>query len=131
MSRTLSIVSVSLILAACADPTSPLTPPPRLAVYATPQELFATYVALGTSNSQGVTSAGINAAGQRSAWPAQLAARVGEVPQDRTIVVVCRSGNRSAQGREILRQSGIRTVTSMAGGMNDWTAGGLPVVTGP
>ena len=77
MSRTLSIVSVSLILAACADPTSPLTSPPRLAVYATPQELFDTYVALGTSNSQGVTSAGINAAGQRSAWPAQLAARVG------------------------------------------------------
>ena len=77
MSRTLSIVSVSLILAACADPTSPLTSPPRLAVYATPQELFDIYVALGTSNSQGVTSAGINAAGQRSAWPAQLAARVG------------------------------------------------------
>ncbi len=61
----------------------------------------------------------------------QLAGRLGEVPLDRTIVVVCRSGNRSAQGRDILRQAGYVTATSMAGGMNDWTAAGLPVATGP
>jgi rhodanese-related sulfurtransferase len=36
----------------------------------------------------------------------------------------------SAQGREILRAAGLERVTSMAGGMNDWTAAGLPVVTG-
>jgi lysophospholipase L1-like esterase len=39
--------------------------------------VFARYVALGTSNSQGVQSAGISAATQRSAWPAQVAARAG------------------------------------------------------
>lgn len=61
----------------------------------------------------------------------ELASRVGEVPADRTVVVVCRSGNRSAQGRDILRQAGLSAVASMAGGMNDWTAAGQPVVAGP
>ena len=61
----------------------------------------------------------------------ELASRLGEVPTDRTVVVVCHTGNRSAQGRDILRQAGLVTVTSMIGGMNDWTAAGMPVVTGP
>lgn len=59
-----------------------------------------------------------------------LASRAGEVPKDRDVVVVCRSGNRSAQGRDILLNAGFSRVTSMAGGMNDWAAAGLPVVTG-
>jgi hypothetical protein len=75
MKRTLSVFSVVLALAACTDPVAP--PQPSFSVTATPQELFARYVALGTSNSMGVQSAGIFAAGQRAAWPAQLAARVG------------------------------------------------------
>lgn len=61
----------------------------------------------------------------------ELQARLSEVPDDQTIVVVCRSGNRSAQGRDILRQAGYADATSMAGGMNDWTTAGYPVVTGP
>jgi rhodanese-related sulfurtransferase len=61
----------------------------------------------------------------------QLAQRTGEVPKDRPVVVVCRSGNRSAQGRDILRQAGFTEVTSMAGGMNDWQAAGYETVSGP
>ena len=60
----------------------------------------------------------------------ELAARVGELPRDRSIVVVCRSGNRSAQGRDILLAAGFTSVTSMARGMNDCITAGLPVVTG-
>jgi rhodanese-related sulfurtransferase len=60
----------------------------------------------------------------------ELANRVAEVPADRQIVVVCRSGNRSAQGRDILLGAGLPSVTSMAGGMNDWSGSGKPVVTG-
>jgi phage shock protein E len=60
----------------------------------------------------------------------QLASRVAEVPADREIVVVCRSGNRSASGRDILLDAGLASVTSMGGGMNDWTAAGLPTETG-
>jgi len=61
----------------------------------------------------------------------ELAARVAEVPTDREVVVVCRSGNRSASGRDILLAAGYPGVTSMAGGMNDWSLAGLPIETGP
>ena len=57
----------------------------------------------------------------------QLASRLSEVPRDRQIVVVCRSGNRSQQGRDILINAGFEQVTSMTGGLNDWRASGYPV----
>ena len=60
----------------------------------------------------------------------ELSARLSEVPRDRQVVVVCRSGNRSAQGRDILLGAGFPSVTSMAGGMNDWAAAGYPTATG-
>ena len=61
----------------------------------------------------------------------QLAARQDELPKDKKIVVVCRSGNRSAQGRDILLNAGFNEVTSMAGGMNDWSRLENLVITGP
>jgi rhodanese-related sulfurtransferase len=60
----------------------------------------------------------------------ELASRVNELPKDRPIVVVCRSGNRSQTGRDILLQAGI-AATSMNGGLNEWRASGHPVVSGP
>jgi len=60
----------------------------------------------------------------------ELPNRLGELPRDRSILVVCRSGNRSAQGRDILLGAGFGSVTSLAGGMNDWITAGHPVVTG-
>lgn len=57
----------------------------------------------------------------------QLASRLGEVPRDRQIVVVCRSGNRSQEGRDILLEAGFEHVTSMRGGLNEWRASGYPV----
>jgi rhodanese-related sulfurtransferase len=57
----------------------------------------------------------------------QLPARLGEVPRDRQIVVVCRSGNRSQQARDILLNAGFEQVTSMSGGLNEWRAGGYPI----
>ncbi|MEW5990949.1 MAG: rhodanese-like domain-containing protein [Chloroflexota bacterium] len=60
----------------------------------------------------------------------ELATRIGELPRDLSIVVVCRSGNRSAQGRDILLSAGFPAVTSLDGGMADWTAAGMPVETG-
>jgi rhodanese-related sulfurtransferase len=57
----------------------------------------------------------------------QLSARLNEVPRDRQVVVVCRSGNRSQQGRDILLNAGFEQVTSMTGGLNEWRASGYPV----
>lgn len=59
-----------------------------------------------------------------------LAQRVADVPKDKDVVVVCRSGNRSRTGRDILLQAGFPRVTSMAGGMNQWRAAGFPTVSG-
>jgi rhodanese-related sulfurtransferase len=57
----------------------------------------------------------------------QLPARLNEVPRDRQIVVVCRSGNRSQQGMDILLDAGFEQVTSMTGGLTEWRASGFPV----
>jgi rhodanese-related sulfurtransferase len=56
--------------------------------------------------------------------------RWGEVPADRVVVVVCRTGHRSAQGRDILRAAGLTTVTSMTTGMTGWIAADLPIEIG-
>ena len=61
----------------------------------------------------------------------ELAARLDELPKDQEIVVVCRSGNRSAKGRDILLSAGFTQVTSMAGGLTQWKAAGYPTVSGP
>jgi len=61
-----------------------------------------------------------------SSLPQELA----KVPKDKTVVVVCRTGNRSAQGRDILLKAGYPNVTSMAGGVTDWQSKGLPIETG-
>jgi rhodanese-related sulfurtransferase len=61
----------------------------------------------------------------------ELPNRLNEVPKDRNVVVVCRTGHRSAQGRDILLNAGFTLVTSMTGGLTAWQAQGLPVVTGP
>ena len=61
----------------------------------------------------------------------ELASRVNELPRDQEIVVVCRSGNRSAQARDLLLKDGFTQVTSMAGGLNQWKGAGYPTVNGP
>jgi len=60
----------------------------------------------------------------------ELEARVGEVPRDQEIVVLCRSGNRSKRGRDILLEAGFDRATSMAGGIVAWKAEGHPTVSG-
>lgn len=60
----------------------------------------------------------------------QLQARLNELPKDKEVLVVCRSGNRSQQGRDILLAAGFNA-TSMAGGMKDWYAKGFPIEGAP
>lgn len=55
----------------------------------------------------------------------QLSSRLNELPKDQEIVVVCRSGNRSQQARDILVNAGFNA-TSMAGGLKEWYASGYP-----
>lgn len=58
-----------------------------------------------------------------------LSSRAQDLPRDRLIIVMCQSGVRSAQGREILRSLGYSRVTSLSGGIQAWINSGLPVET--
>ncbi|MBK7316474.1 MAG: rhodanese-like domain-containing protein [Anaerolineales bacterium] len=60
----------------------------------------------------------------------QLQNRLAEIPKDREILVVCRSGNRSQQGRDILLAAGYNA-TSMTGGLKEWYAKGYPIEGAP
>jgi hypothetical protein len=83
VARSLCIVGAASALASCSDITEPTTgssravPLPRKTYAVTSQELLANFVAIGTSNSQGVQSAGVFASAQRAAWPVQLANKAG------------------------------------------------------
>ena len=82
MQHRVAVLLAAPTLVACESPTRPdvstLTPQkPNSTKKLTAQDILSRYIALGTSNSMGVQSAGIFAGGQKAAWPAQLAARVG------------------------------------------------------
>ncbi len=50
-----------------------------------------------------------------------------QIPTDKTVIVTCRSGNRSGQATEFLRQQGFDNVHNMEGGIVAWQAAGLTV----
>lgn len=59
----------------------------------------------------------------------QLEARLAELPRDRDILCVCRTGNRSGMAVRHLRRAGISAV-NVRGGLVAWQAAGLPVKRG-
>ena len=54
--------------------------------------------------------------------------RPAEVPTDRPVIAMCRSGNRSGKAALALAAAGV-DVINITGGMKAWEAAGLPVVT--
>jgi rhodanese-related sulfurtransferase len=59
-----------------------------------------------------------------------LAARIGELPADRPLMIVCHSGSRSSAVTGFLARSGRSDVVNVAGGMDAWERKGLPVKRG-
>jgi rhodanese-related sulfurtransferase len=56
----------------------------------------------------------------------QLSSRLNEIPKDKTVVAVCRSGNRSGQATQLLRQAGF-DAHNMDGGMISWEQAGFDI----
>jgi rhodanese-related sulfurtransferase len=56
----------------------------------------------------------------------QLRERLGELPKDRTILAVCRSGSRSESAMRGLLTLGY-TVENLEGGITAWKRAGLPL----
>ena len=61
---------------------------------------------------------------------ASVPARVGELPKDRPVYVICATGNRSQDATWWMRSAGIDAY-SVAGGTSGWARLGRPIVTGP
>jgi rhodanese-related sulfurtransferase len=60
-----------------------------------------------------------------------FAGRVGELPTDRPLLLICHLGGRSAAAAGFLMRTGRTDVSNVAGGMDAWERAGLPVRRGP
>jgi adenylyltransferase/sulfurtransferase len=61
----------------------------------------------------------------------ELEERLGEIPEDRAVVVYCRTGQRSEDAADLLRRAGMKRVSNLRGGMIAWAREvepGIPVV---
>ena len=56
----------------------------------------------------------------------ELSGRAGEIPKDRPVLFVCRSGNRSGMAADAFREAGWDT-HNLAGGLEAWVADGRPL----
>lgn len=52
----------------------------------------------------------------------EIPARMGELPADRELVVMCHHGMRSMQVTQFLRHQGFHNVRNLAGGIDAWAA---------
>lgn len=57
----------------------------------------------------------------------EVASRLNEIPTDKEVIVTCRTGNRSAQVVDLLREMGYTNVHNMEGGIVAWEEAGFPV----
>jgi len=60
----------------------------------------------------------------------QFVKRLEEVPRDRTVLVYCAVGSRSAQVVNYLARQGYPEIYSLSGGIYAWAQQGLPVLQG-
>jgi len=57
-----------------------------------------------------------------------LESRLAEVPKDKQVIVVCRSGGRSSRANDLLKSKGFENTSNMEGGMNAWSEKGFPTL---
>lgn len=58
----------------------------------------------------------------------QFKERMGEIPKDKKVYVICRSGRRSRRALKMLREAGYRKIQPVRGGMLAWQMAQLPIV---
>jgi len=57
-----------------------------------------------------------------------LTDRLGAIPADRTVVVQCQAGARSAIAASVLQKAGRTNVVNLTGGFASWEGAGLPII---
>ena len=58
----------------------------------------------------------------------ELGSRAAELPRDREVYIICRSGHRSGYAVQVLAGGGL-TATNVADGMTGWAVAGRPMVS--
>jgi len=58
----------------------------------------------------------------------ELSARAGELPGDREVYVICRTGRRSAYAAQALAGGGLNAI-NVADGMTGWAVAGRPMIS--
>ena len=58
---------------------------------------------------------------------ASVPVRLAELQQDKDLIIICRSGARSAQVCMFLQQQGFDNVFNLRGGLMSWARNGLPI----
>lgn len=56
-----------------------------------------------------------------------LGRRIGELPRDRDVLLICRSGNRSGMAQKTLLAGGYDRAVNVTGGMSAWERARLPM----
>jgi rhodanese-related sulfurtransferase len=133
--RTVLLAVVGSLLAAvtlAADPVQP-TPPAKVATMTQEQlvqhqtqhadHLFVLDVRTPQEFAAGHVPGAVNVPHD------QLAARLGQVPKDKDVVLYCRSGRRSALAADVLAANGYTRVSHLEGDMQAWVERGRPVET--
>ena len=57
----------------------------------------------------------------------EIPARTDEIPRDREVYVICRTGNRSAYAAQALAVGGLNAI-NVADGMTGWAVAGRPMI---
>ncbi len=68
-----------------------------------------------------------HAKGARHIPLGDLSRRLGEIPQDCEVLVICRSGNRSRAAAQLLQRAGYGQVVNVQGGTMAWMRESLPL----
>ena len=129
------LLLLSLTLAACGGSKAPVAEAPQVDLASLPVELTVQQVASIRENPNvaliDVREPSEYAAGHIPGVKliplGSLPSRMNEIPKDKFVVMTCRSGNRSGQATQFLRDQGFDNVHNMTGGINAWQQAGLPV----
>ena len=68
-----------------------------------------------------------HAKGARHIPLGELSRRLADIPKDREVLVICRSGNRSRTAAQLLQRAGYDRVVNVQGGTMAWMRQALPL----
>jgi len=68
-----------------------------------------------------------HAKGAKNIPLSQIQKRVGEVPRDREVLLICQSGHRSMRAARFMQNQGIEQIVNVTGGTTVWKMHGIPM----